>query len=202
MTRELVWNEYPVDQRGTYFRQFWDTRGFIPSDGNQLGAEDLKDIKPIHTWPAGADLGANSSRPAVFKRVVLLVRGQLIKRYPNVIVYAATSTIRPEKLTDDPNYREHHPTFHGFLGGDVAYYGFELQLDDVKDPSDPWFFVLQEQPAEPRFSQPTRREVTFATPKDDFPGAEASGTVASQAHRQPMRVVVHGSALVSPTPGP
>jgi len=202
MTRELVWNEYPVDQRGTYFRQFWDTRGFIASDGNNLGPDDLKDIKPLHTWPATANLGANSSRPAVSKRVVLLVRGQLIKKYPNVIVYAATATIRPENLADDPNYKEHHPTFHGFLGGDVAYYGFELQLDDVKDPGDPWFFVLQEQPAEPRFAPASRRGVRFANPTDDFSGAKASGTVASRGYRQPTRVVVHGSALVSPPTGP
>ena len=26
MSRELLWRNYPTDQRGTYFRQFWDTR--------------------------------------------------------------------------------------------------------------------------------------------------------------------------------
>ena len=32
--KELLWREYPTDQRGSYFRQFWDTRGIIapPSD--------------------------------------------------------------------------------------------------------------------------------------------------------------------------
>ena len=29
--RELLFNEYPTDQRGTYFRQFWDTRGRVPA---------------------------------------------------------------------------------------------------------------------------------------------------------------------------
>ena len=24
MARELLWREYPTDQRGSYFRQFWD----------------------------------------------------------------------------------------------------------------------------------------------------------------------------------
>ena len=27
--RELLWREYPTDQRGSYFRQFWDVRGFL-----------------------------------------------------------------------------------------------------------------------------------------------------------------------------
>jgi hypothetical protein len=200
MTRELVWNEYPVDQRGTYFRQFWDTRGFIRTPDNDLDPEELKDIAPIHAWPATADLGDNTSRPTVTRRVVLLVRGQLIKRYPNVIVYAATKELRPADPGADPDYKEQHPTFHGFLGGDVAYYGFELQLDDVKDAGDPWFFVLQEQPAEPRFGLNSPSTDRFAKPTH-FTGAKAAATVAAQGFRQPTRVVVHGSALVSP-PGP
>jgi hypothetical protein len=28
MSRELLWREYPTDQRGSYFRQFWDVRVF------------------------------------------------------------------------------------------------------------------------------------------------------------------------------
>ena len=27
MARKLLWNGYPTDQRGTYFRTFWDARG-------------------------------------------------------------------------------------------------------------------------------------------------------------------------------
>ena len=29
MGRELLWNEYPTDERGSYFRQFWDVKGII-----------------------------------------------------------------------------------------------------------------------------------------------------------------------------
>ncbi|MCK4375466.1 MAG: hypothetical protein KAX19_09060, partial [Candidatus Brocadiae bacterium] len=32
MARELLWREYPTDQRGTYFRQFWDVAEVVPSD--------------------------------------------------------------------------------------------------------------------------------------------------------------------------
>ena len=28
--RELLWREYPTDQRGSYFRQFWDVSGYQP----------------------------------------------------------------------------------------------------------------------------------------------------------------------------
>ena len=31
--RKLLWREYPTDQRGSYFRQFWDVRSVINSRG-------------------------------------------------------------------------------------------------------------------------------------------------------------------------
>ncbi len=32
MARELLWREYPMDQRGSYFRQFWDVTEYVPTD--------------------------------------------------------------------------------------------------------------------------------------------------------------------------
>ncbi len=203
MTRELIWNEYPVDQRATYFRQFWDARSFVDGPGNNHTGETLKDIQAIRSWPSTADLGANSSRPAVEEvgdpRVVLLVRGQLIKRYPNVIVYAATSAVR-----DPPpeGYQERHPVFHGFLGGDVAYYAFDLKLSQVRDADDPWFFILQEQPAEPRFGVPDgvvpAGEPPYARVHNEFFDDAAAAKVALHGLRRPTRVAVKGSTLVLP----
>src|SRR4029450_11625053 len=42
--RELLWRDYPTDQRGSYFRQFWDTRGAIP-------AAVTPDMPELHTLP-------------------------------------------------------------------------------------------------------------------------------------------------------
>ena len=36
MARELLWREYPTDQRGSYFRQFWDVSGYLPETGEDL----------------------------------------------------------------------------------------------------------------------------------------------------------------------
>ena len=33
--RELLWREYPTDQRGSYFRQFWDVSGARPDPGRR-----------------------------------------------------------------------------------------------------------------------------------------------------------------------
>ena len=31
--RELLWREYPTDQRGSVFRQFWDVKGLVAPAG-------------------------------------------------------------------------------------------------------------------------------------------------------------------------
>ncbi len=41
MSRELLWREYPTDQRGTYFRQFWDVHGFLSPQVYSI--DDLKE---------------------------------------------------------------------------------------------------------------------------------------------------------------
>jgi hypothetical protein len=145
MSRELLWNEYPTDQRGSYFRQFWDTTGLAP----------VTDIRPIHEWPATSALGEHSPRPAPpdpdARHVVLLVRGELLRRYPSTLVYAqrAQGPLGARTLADE----QRAPVFSGRLAPDVAFFGFDLSTEQARgNANDPgWFFVFQEQPSEPRF---------------------------------------------------
>ena len=63
MSRQLLWNGYPTDQRGSYFRQFWDVSAYVPQPGDPTNptqlAEGLKDI-PLIQYVAVA----GSTRPA------------------------------------------------------------------------------------------------------------------------------------------
>jgi hypothetical protein len=137
LARKLLWNGYPTDQRGTYFKHFWDTRG------NVAGAGD-GDIGPIHAWTA--PLGQNRLYPV--DPLVLLVRGELIRRYPNVIVYAAAAQGTPPNRRPGPE--ELQPMFFARVDPDIALFGFDLDPKVARgDPG--WFFVLQEHPSEPRF---------------------------------------------------
>jgi hypothetical protein len=154
MGRELLWREYPTDQRGTYFRQFWDVRGYAGT----ADRESLRDIKRL-PWPAANALGANSPRPPLpgnQEHLVLLIRGDLLRRYPRVIVYAvkARKVGSKRELTQPEETR--HYVFWGTMPPDVAFYGFELTKEEAlgtpgESPDQGWFFVIQEQPAEPRF---------------------------------------------------
>jgi hypothetical protein len=158
MGRELFWQEYPTDQRRTYFRQFWDSSGFVPLAGQPLDREKLKDILLIHHWQSSAGLGQNSGRAAATgEQLVLLMRGDVIQRYPYLIVYATRAVWTTDKqrgLGDE----ERQPVFSGTLKPDIAFFGFALTEEHARGDStepgkgDPgWFFVLQEQPGEPRF---------------------------------------------------
>ncbi|MGC2109994.1 MAG: hypothetical protein WA655_10790, partial [Candidatus Korobacteraceae bacterium] len=161
MARQLLWNDYPTDQRGSYFRQFWDVSAYVPQPSDPTDpaalAELLKDIPPIDTWPPPTALGTHPNRSDIVKdNLVLLVRGELFKRYPNAIVYAGKA--KPDPTTnalvlDDTD--ERYPIFRGTLPNDITFLGFNLSREDAKGGTtqspDGFFFVFQQQPSEPRF---------------------------------------------------
>ncbi|KAF2413894.1 hypothetical protein B1729_07475 [Microbacterium sp. B35-04] len=74
--RELVWREYPTDGRATSLRRFWTP------------APDL--LAGIHTMRTGG-LGTHLD-PARAGRLVFVVRGELVRRFPNVLANVAAST--------------------------------------------------------------------------------------------------------------
>ena len=137
MNRELLWRGYPTDQRGTPFHRFWDWL-----DGDP-------DIEPIHTWNPNRGLGSNTRGADAGGQLVLLVRGALLRRYPNTVVYAWRSTDRGQ-LVDPPAATDiRRPVFGGRFDPDFTFVGFDLTDDDLRGNG--WLFVLQEQPTEPRF---------------------------------------------------
>lgn len=141
MGRELLWRGYPTDQRGTYFQQFWDTR--------TSAVQPHLDIPPINQWEK-RELGTTAVG-AGGDKLVLLIRGELLRRYPNTVIYAvrAVESDGARDLSTKPD-DERHPLFRGTLQPDVTFVGFDLTADEVvTDPG--WFFVLQQQPTEPRF---------------------------------------------------
>lgn len=102
--RELLWREYPTDSRGSTFRQFWDVSGFFNSEN--LSDEDLKeklrDIPPIHKWTLSSKLGDHDNREtggAKEEELVLVIRGELLKRYPTAVIYAHRACWQRKEVT-------------------------------------------------------------------------------------------------------
>ena len=162
LSRELLWREYPTDQRGSYFRQFWDPRGHVPAPQTEAEREALRDIAPIHTWPGRNHLGDNASHGHTAP-LVLLICSDLLNRNPDAVIYATKADRRPNETGRaplDPPV-ERYPLFRGTFPPNITFVGFDLTPEEVKggpapsgsdpDPGPGWFFVLQEHPTEPRF---------------------------------------------------
>lgn len=152
MARELQWNEYPTDMRGTYFQQFWD------SAGSEGPPSSLLDITPLSSWDRASMLGTHPVRipPPGGQHLVLLVRGEVFRRYPNTQVYAVKALPAPGGV-HQLGTEELLPAFSGRLPPDVAFFGFKLTAEEARgdetegSTNQGWFFILQEHPSEPRF---------------------------------------------------
>jgi hypothetical protein len=185
--RELLWRQFPTDQRGSYFRQFWDVGDVITRDQTKPPAqieEDLLDITRLHTWGSDTPLGSHASRPLPTgaesgeARLVLVVRGDLLKKYPTAVIYAQQARWRNEQgrllrvLDDesDPAQAIQTPIFKAEIEPDVRFLGFDLTSSIVKGDPDPsannpgWFFVIQERPGEPRFGLDNLSDESPAAP--------------------------------------
>jgi hypothetical protein len=170
MARQLLWNGYPTDQRSSCFRQFWDVSAYVPMAGDPTDpsklTELLRDIPPINTWSLPSPLGSHPNRTGLVPdNLVLLVRGELFKRYPNAIVYAGKAMLDPTRtsLILDPS-DERYPLFRGTLSPDMTFLGFNLSENDARGgtAASPhgFFFVFQQQPSEPRFGLEPTPDVT------------------------------------------
>ncbi|HYI55871.1 MAG TPA: hypothetical protein VEX57_18035 [Microlunatus sp.] len=135
MNRELLWRRYPTDRRGTPFHRFWDRVDKAP------------DIGSIHQFRPSLRLGSNSGAD-LRGSLVLLVRGQLLRRFPHSVVYAAPA-LANGKLDPSPAVVE-DPIFWGRIAPDVTFVGFDLVREDV-ERAPGWYFVIAEQPTGPRF---------------------------------------------------
>jgi hypothetical protein len=143
MGREMLWQGLPTDQRGTPFQRFWQ----------RLDGQD--DIAFIHTWNA-LPLGR---QPGSTEMLVLLLRGQLLERFPNLSIYAypiVGSEKRPGGTSPAPAGVDAAemdpakmvvPVLHGHLGRDITYVGFPIAPTQIEQ----YFFVVEEHMTEPRF---------------------------------------------------
>ncbi|MCY7360180.1 MAG: hypothetical protein LH609_22535, partial [Rudanella sp.] len=176
--RELLWREYPTDQRGSFFRQFWDVREVMGASPIKAKIEQFKDIPELHRWAMNRELGDHNNRNAVKDNVVLVVRGELLKRYPNTVIYAQKAewpllpngqinhfSVRNLANEDGatagkPNVLQ--PLFKAQILPDIYFIGFDLAVPQVRGSQKPsetlttaddpgWFFILRERPGEPRF---------------------------------------------------
>ena len=214
--RKLLWREYPCDQRGSYFRQFWDVNSYIDSEGlseNPL-KEKLYDIPELHRWPLTSALGDHNNRAGpgeTGEQAVLVIRGELLKKYPNTMIYAQRAVwpmkngqidltvprslveLTPAEEQQPPRDKIRGPLYEAKADPDIYFLGFDLTVPEAEGGSgqhpgdDPgWFFVLRQRPGEPRFGLETARPGVLdvfdeLTWDDAIPGAAAGQFLPADA---------------------
>jgi hypothetical protein len=177
MSRELLWREYLTDQRGSYFRQFWDVSTVLPPNPLADDRENLRDIPEIHKWSLHSALGTHNQREhhGQAALLVLVIRGELLKRYPTAVIYAQKSQwhrradhsidvaaerelveLTPAEEDSLPPDKIRTPLFEAKIDPDIYFIGFDLRAAEAKGGAGPtddpgWFFVIKERPGEPRF---------------------------------------------------
>ena len=218
-SRELLWREYPTDMRGTYFRQFWDiTSQLAATTGGRDERDKLYDILPIHRWPRRSRLGEHDNREPdpsqQGEEIVLVVRGELLKKYPNTVVYAhkaewarkdngqpdfgkerELAELPGAELEKPPPTKVQTPIYEAKVDPDIYFFGFALSEEDVKGEENNaakpgWFFVLKERPGEARFgfdiSRPAGEKIVTV---NDLTWAEAGATPGKFLEAQAMSVI-------------
>lgn len=197
MGRELLWRDFAVnDPHATFFRRFW----------RSANAAGEGDIASIGAWSAHR-LGENKAAGNPAKQVVLLVRSALFRRYPSASVYAVPAVKEGNGRRPGPQASEVHPLFRGSMQPDVTFFGFDL--DPAAATGDPgWYFVIQQQPTEPRFGFDVGVDFKDAThvPLVAPPAGHTlpAGTtwafnaahMAQITRQPPVRVAIHASELI------
>jgi hypothetical protein len=128
LDHELRWRGFPTVPGSTYFRRFWN----LPSSN--------VDIVDLAQWAAASALGAHNADTVA--ETVLVVRGDLVRRFPGVAVSAVPLVNGTADFTN-----EIEPDLHGGMAPDVLFAGFPWPPTQAAD----FDYILTQQPTSPRF---------------------------------------------------
>ncbi len=167
--RELLWREFPTPLTATFFDRFWDAA---------VAPAEPPDIPQLDEW-ADRALGAPTLRE---ERFVLLLRSELIRRFPDAVVTASEPGANPPVTL--------LPVFRGSLDPDVSYFGFSIPLAQA----DQYTISIAEQPGAPRFGF----EVGEAPPGvTHAPATDATAAALAGRLRQlPARITIPITVLM------
>lgn len=213
--REMLWRGFPTDQRGTVFARFWDRRGAVASADALVPDHD---IDAIAGWDPASALGDHLGvgTPAL---VVLLLRADLLLRYPRATIYLhrarwvrdgngdivetdGLSQREPVPLPDDAAWAQYvrFPAFVHRAGSDLAFLGYPADRQDVHG------LDRTEVPPRSRDDQAGWYAVFQEQPTEPrfglVPGLPASAdrrsdVLAAALLRPSFRLYVHASDLVA-----
>lgn len=197
---ELRWRGVPVSAGAMPMRTFWQN---VASPENPPPMVDL--VQPS-SWPSVPLAGLPGPR-GTGDDLVLVLRSDLVRRYPDTLVYLAPAVDTGGGERDADLQAPVEPAFCGRIGDDVWFFGFPVPPSALADH----MLVLEEPDRGPRFHPPSSAEGAAyrVTPKryDDaghaLPDAPSGpltdgGAYAAAAYAAPIRAVCDGRLLLDP----
>ena len=139
---ELLWRGLPSDSKATAFQRFWAHAG------------NGRDIDGISTWTADSAVGSHVTSAA---GLILLLRGEIVRRYPSMVVSVVPAVWNSDKTRSPAASGMTLPAFRGRIGEDMLYAGFSQLTADalIGTPAAPGsagsYFLLSENVSDPRF---------------------------------------------------
>ncbi len=190
--RELLWRGYPTDRRGTYFHRFWS-----PQHDEVL--------TPIHAFShtrlgrhvAVGGVAAPDNGDDRLGRAVIVVRSELVHRFPDLVIQAIRNQGTPEDpVFEAPGSPQQTATvlFAEHLEPDIALVGVDLSVEELDGPG--WWIVIAEHPSATRFELPGGEQAAPNSP-DHLRSAKPDGAAFAldQLHH-PTRVAFEATDLV------
>lgn len=116
MGRELLWREYPTDERGSCFRKFWD-QDELPQDFGK----GYFDVQYMHNWKGR--LGENHE-PDKGRILVFVIKSELMGNYPDTSVRLAKAVTKDGNTILQPVLS---PVMTGWLADDTFMAGFQVE---------------------------------------------------------------------------
>ncbi|HMI82546.1 MAG TPA: hypothetical protein VK550_00565 [Polyangiaceae bacterium] len=172
LARELVWRDYPVNVRATFFRRFWQ---YVDPERT-----DIADI--ASAWKPGQSLAENVAAQAA-ELTAIVVRGDLVRRYPTAHWFMQKA-IRGEDgaLVPEPG-TVIEVAFLAMLDPQTAVFGFDVAPGAARGEhaGHGYYVGVEEQPASPRFGLDRARPAHFDQKPGSWDAASWGHLVASQA---------------------
>jgi hypothetical protein len=180
LARELGWRGYPTDLRGTSLRWFWEPVGTETDDPSQPLRQD---VTPIDQWRGR--LGEHRPAGTAPDFAVLVVKGELLRRYPSTVIGLERGKVDNGRYTvvGEPAAE----LFRGVLAGDIAYVAYDIGREQVLAAQ--WYVTLTEPGDEPSL----RHELDIPPQLSLLPAAGLGGTgaaVGARLYQQPVKLLL------------
>ena len=129
MGRELLWREYPTDQRGSYFKKFWDSFTTV----EDIQKDNFFDVESLHRWTGNLGenhvvIGNQSKGDLLF----FAIKSDLMKLYPDtkITLRNAICSYTNNSLKFVAGDREIlKPVSEGFVRDGIYVVGFLIDFE-------------------------------------------------------------------------